>query len=170
MKWLRRVGFSLIAFGLVRWGLWKFSDSKDTWFFANDVPITLSNGSHYTTGAIKTNMSALYSIYIDADVPKGVGDDYPTDAEKKMACEIGVNNPKKDPCSDPPVWKFDWSLTSDGGTVQGNSDEIIGQGRVNSATGIFREIGEFKTEAGRTYKFNLQVLFDNRDPRITNPA
>jgi hypothetical protein len=169
MTWARKVGFFLIALGVVPWGLWKLSDSTRTWFFANDVPITLSKGSHYTTGVMKTNMSALYSIYINADSPKGIGDNQPTEAEKALACELGVNDPKKDPCPDPPVWKFHWTLTSDGGTVQGNSDEIIGQGRVNSATGIFREIGEFQTEAGRRYKFDLDVLFDNRDPRITNP-
>jgi hypothetical protein len=62
MKWIRRAGFFVIALGLVPWGLWTLFDSTRTWFLASDVPLTLSKGSHYTTGMVKTNMSALYSI------------------------------------------------------------------------------------------------------------
>jgi hypothetical protein len=58
MKWVRRAGFFLIALGLVPWGLWTLFDSKRTWSLANDVPITLSQGSHYTTGVVKTNTRA----------------------------------------------------------------------------------------------------------------
>jgi len=169
MKWARRVGFFLIALGLVPWGLWTRFYSTRSWSFANDVPITLSKGSHYTTSMVKANMSALYSIYIDADVPKGIDDFQPTQAEKELACQVGVNDPEKEPCPNLPVWKFRWTLTSEGGTLQGASDETIRQGRINSVTGISREIGEFQTVAGRRYKFDLDVLFDNRDPRITNP-
>jgi hypothetical protein len=169
MNRIRRAGFFLIALGLVPWGLWKLFDSTRTWSLANDVPITLSKESHYTTGMVKTNMSALYSIYIDADVPKGIDDFQPTEAEKELACQVGVNDREKEPCPNLPVWKFHWTLTSDGGTLQGNSDETIRQARINSVTGISREIGEFQTVAGRRYKFDLDVLFDNRDPRITNP-
>jgi hypothetical protein len=171
MKWVRRVGFFLLALGLVPWGLWTLFDSTRTWFLA-DVPITLSRGSHYTTSMVKTNMSALYSIYIDADVPKGIDDFQATEAEKELACQVGVsgvNDPEKEPCPNLPVWKFHWTLTSDGDTLQGDSDTTIRQGRINSVTGISREIGEFQTVAGRRYKFDLDVLFDNRDPRITNP-
>jgi hypothetical protein len=167
MKWVRRAGFFLIALGLVPWGLWTLFDSTRIWSLANDVPITLSKGSHYTTGMVKTNMSALYSIYIDADVPKGIDDFQPT--EKELACQVGVNDPEKEPCPNPPVWKFHWTLTSDRGTLQGDSDERIGQGRINSLTGLSREIGEFRTVAGGHYKFDLDVSFDNRDPRIQNP-
>ena len=168
-KWVRKVGFFLIALGLVPWGLWTLFDSTRDWSLANDVPITLSKGSHYTTSIVKTNMSALYSIYIDADVPKGTDDSQPTEAEKALACQVGVNDPEKEPCPNLPVWKFHWTLTSDGGTLQGDSDKTIRQGRINSVTGISREIGEFQTVAGHRYKFDLDVLFDNRDPRITNP-
>ncbi len=111
MTW-RRVGFVLVVLGLVPWGLWKLYDSSRTWFFANDVPITLSNGSHYSTGVIKANMSTLYDIYINTDVPRGIGSDQPTEAEKEMACQVGVNDPEKAPCSNPPVWKFTWTLTT----------------------------------------------------------
>jgi len=169
MKRVRTAGFFLIAVGFVAWGLWTLFDSTRTWSLANDVPITLSKGSHYTTGVVKTNMSGLYSIFIDADVPKGIDDFQPTEAEKELACQVGVNDPEKEPCPNLPVWKFHWTLTSDGGTLQRDSDETIRQGRINSVTGISREIGEFETVAGRRYKFDLDVLFDNRDPRITNP-
>jgi len=169
MKWVRRAGFFLIALGLVPWGLWTLFDSTRTWSLADDVPITLSKGSHYTTGIVKTNISALYSIYIDADVPKGIDDFQPTEAERELACHVGVNDHEKEPCPNLPLWKFHWKLTSDGGTLQGDSDETIRQGRINSVTGISREIGEFQTVAGRRYKFDLDILFDNRDPRITNP-
>jgi hypothetical protein len=172
MKLVRRAGFFFIALGLVPWSLWTLFDSTRTWSLADDVPITLSKGSHYTTGMVKTNMSALYSIYIDADVPKGIDDFQPTEAEKEVACQVGVSgttDPEKEPCPNLPAWKFHWTLTSYGGALQGDSDEEIGQGRINSVTGISREIGEFPTVAGRRYKFDLDVLFDNRDPRITNP-
>jgi hypothetical protein len=170
MNSVRRAGFFFIAFGLVPWGLWTLFDSTRTWSLANDVPITLSKGSHYTTGMVKTNMSALYSIYIDAGVQKGIDDFQPTEAEKELACQVGLNDSEKEPCPKPPVWKFHWTLTSDSGTLQGDSDERIGQGRINSVTGLSREIGEFQTVAGRRYKFDLDVSFDNRDPRIQNPC
>jgi len=102
MKWVRRVGFFLLALGLVPWGLWALFDSTRTWFLA-DVPITLSRGSHYTTSMVKTNMSALYSIYIDADVPKGIDDSQPTQAEKELACQVGANDPEKEPCPNPVI-------------------------------------------------------------------
>ena len=114
-------------------------------------------------------MSALYSIYISADSPKGIGDDQQAGAEKELACQVGVCDPKREPCLTPPLWKFHWALSSDGRTVQGDSDETIGVGRINSVTGIERELGEFRTEAGHRYKFDLDVLFDNRDVRIANP-
>jgi hypothetical protein len=169
MTRVTKLGFALVGLGLVPWGCWTVYDSTRTWFFANDVPITLSKGSHYTTGMIKANMSALYSIYIDADSPKGIGDDQPTETEKELACQIGVNDPTKNPCPNRPIWKFHWTLTSDGRTVQEDSDESLGQGRIYSHGSILREIGEFRTEAGRRYKFDLDVLFDNQDPRIVNP-
>jgi len=168
MTW-RRLGFALIALGLVPWGLWTLYDSSRTWFFANNVPIVLSNGSHYSTGAIKPNMSGLYNIYISADVPKGIGNDHPTEASKDIACQVGVNDPKKDPCPNPPVWKFKWTLTSDGKTIDQGSSQTTGGGWIGSVTGLNLNLGEFKTEAGHVYKFDLDVLFDNRDPRITNP-
>ena len=164
-----KVGFVLVAVGLVPWGCWTVYDSTRTWFLAKDVPISLSKGNHYSTGVVTTNMSALYSIYISADSPRGIGDDQQTGAEKELACQIGVYDPKREPCPTPPLRKFHWALSSDGRTVQGDSDETIGVGRINSVTGIERELGEFRTEAGHRYKFDLDVLFDNRDVRIANP-
>jgi hypothetical protein len=164
-----KVGFVLVAVGLVPWGCWTVYDSTRTWFLAKDVPISLSKGNHYSTGVVTTNMSALYSIYISADSPKGIGDDQQAGAEKELACQVGVCDPKREPCLTPPLWKFHWALSSDGRTVQGDSDETIGVGRINSVTGIERELGEFRTEAGHRYKFDLDVLFDNRDVRIANP-
>jgi hypothetical protein len=106
MTWVTKFGFVLVAVGLVPWGCWTVYDSTRTWFLAKDVPISLSNGSHYSTGVVKTNMSALYSIYVSADSPKGISDDQPTEAEKEFACQIGVNHPKREPCLTPPVWKL----------------------------------------------------------------
>jgi len=169
MTRVTKFGFVLVALGLVTWGCWTLYDSTRTWFLAKDIPISLSNGSHYSTGVVKTNESALYSIYISADSPQGIGDDQPTEAEKELACQIGISDPKKEPCPTPPLWKFRWALSSDGRTVQGDSDETIGVGRINSVTGIERELGEFRTEAEHRYKLDLDVLFDNRDARIVNP-
>lgn len=169
MTQARKWGFVLVVLGLVPWGLWTLYDSTRTWFFAKDVPISLSKGSHYSTGLVKVNMSALYSIYITTDGPKGIASDRPTEAEKQLACQVGLNDPKTNPCPNPPIWKVHWALSSDGRTVQGDSDQTIGQGWINPTTGIDREIGNFRTEAGRRYKFDLDVLFDNPDPRIVNP-
>ena len=169
MTRVTKFGFVLVAVGLVPWGCWTVYDSTRTWFLARDVPISLSKGNHYSTGVVTTNMSALYSIYISADSPKGIGDDQQTGAEKELACQIGAYDPTREPCPTPPLWKFHWALSSDGRTVQGDSDETIGVGRINTVTGIERELGEFRTEAGHRYKFDLDVLFDNRDMRIANP-
>jgi hypothetical protein len=92
-----------------------------------------------------------------------------TEPEKELACQVGVNDPEKEPCPNLPLWKFHWTLTSDGGTLQGDSDEATRQSRINSVTGISRETGEFQTVARRRLKFDLDVLFDNRDSRNTNP-
>ena len=167
MTW-RKTGFALIALGLVPWGLWTLLDSSRTWFFADNVPIVLSNGSHYSTGTIKPNMSTFYDIYINADVPKGIGGDQSTGALREIACQVGANNPEKDRCPNPPLWRFKWTLTNDGRTIDQGSSETT-RGWINSVTGITLNLGEFKTEAGHRYKFDLDMLFDNRDPRVTNP-
>lgn len=168
MTW-RRTGLILIALGLGPWGLWTLWDSSRTWFFAKDVPIVLSTGSHYSTGTIKTNMGTLYDVYVEADVPKGIGSDQPSETEQEMECQVGVNDPEKHPCPNPPIWRFKWVLSSGGNTIDEGSSKTAGGGWINSVTGLNLNLGQFKTDAGHRYQFDLDVLFDNRDPRITNP-
>lgn len=169
MNSMSMLGIALIVMAVVPWGWWTLRDSTRTWFFAKDVPISLSNGSHYSSGVVKTNMTALYSVYISANIQKGADAGPLIESDKSLACQIGINDPKVDPCPNPPEWKFQWTLSSSADVIKGNSDDTIGQGRIDSAARIDREIGEFRTEAGQRYKFDLDVMFDNRDARIVNP-
>lgn len=169
LTWVGRIGLLLLVIGLIPWASWTAWDSTRTWFLLKDMPVALSNGSHYGTALVKTNMNALYSIYIDADYSGPIDANQQSEAARKLACQIGADDPEREPCQAPPAWKFRWKVSSDGGTVQGNSDETIGQGYVSSAGNIEREIGAFRTKSGHSYKFDLEVLFDNHDTKIVNP-
>ncbi len=108
-------------------------------------------------------------VYVEADVPKGIGSDQPSETEQEMECQVGVNDPEKHPCPNPPIWRFKWVLSSGGNTIDEGSSKTAGGGWINSVTGLNLNLGQFKTDAGHRYQFDLDVLFDNRDPRITNP-
>lgn len=164
MTWVTKLGLVLIAVALIPWACWTAWDSTRTWFLVKDLPISLSNGSHYSTGWVTTNMGGWYSIYITADYPEPNDNSPRSEPERKLACQIGFNDPRKEPCPAPPLWKFHWTLLGDGSIVQGGSDETIGAGRTFPAGSIDREIGQFSTRAGHLYKFDLDVLFDN--PRL----
>ncbi|MGB6686578.1 MAG: hypothetical protein WBE76_01910 [Terracidiphilus sp.] len=169
MTHISKLGMLLMAIAFVSWGGWTIWDSTRTWFLVKDVPISLSNGNHYNSGVVKTNMDALYSIDISADYAKGIDANHQSEAARELACQIGLNDPKEAPCQAPPEWKFHWMLSSDKSTVQGDSDETIGEGRIGPAGSIDREIGTFKTKAGHRYKFDLEVLFNNQNTQIVNP-
>lgn len=169
MTWVAKLGLSLMVIALVPWVWWSAWDSTRTWFLLKDVPITLSKESHYGTGLITTNMDGLYSINISARYSGFIRANPQSAGTRDLACQIGVNDPQTEPCRTPPVWKFHWTLASDRSTVEGNSDETVGEGYISSTGDIEREIGTFRTKAGHRYKFDLTVLFDNHDARIANP-
>lgn len=162
------LGVALIFIAIVLWGGWTLWDRTRTWFFAKDVPISLSSGSHYRTGVVEVNMDALYSIYVTATL-KPIDGGHQSESEGKLVCRVGISDPALGHCQDPPEWRFRWTLTGDEGRVQGNSSETVGQGWISNAGDITREVGEFRTKAGYSYRFDLEVLFDNHDSRIVSP-
>jgi hypothetical protein len=68
-------------------------DKTRTWFFANDVPISLSSGSHYSTGVVKTNMAALYSIYVTSILEADA--DPQLESEGELACQNWHKGPPR---------------------------------------------------------------------------
>jgi hypothetical protein len=166
MSWASLVGVALIFIAIVLWGGWTLWDRTRTWFFAKDVPISLSSGSHYSTGVVKANMDALYSIYATSVLKPT---DHQLESETELACQIGISDPKVGHCKNPPEWEFRWTLTSDEGRVQGDSSETVGDGSIDLQGIITRNIGEFRTKAGHSYELALDVLFDNRNSRIVDP-
>jgi hypothetical protein len=166
LTWVSILGLVLVLIAVTSWGCWPLWDKTRTWFLANDVPISLSSGSHYSTGVVKTNMDALYSIYVISTLePLDAGRQSQSQAE--LACQIGISDPTH--CQSPPEWKFRWTLTSDEGRVQGDSSETVGEGWISSKGVITRDIGEFRTKAGHSYELGVDVLFDNRNSGIVDP-
>lgn len=161
-----KVGTLLIIIALLPWGCWKLWDGTRTWFFVRELPISLSEGSHYSTPVIRPNMDALYSVYISAHY---ASKEYANPrSDTALECQIGIK--RTELCPSEPVWRFRWELSDNGQTSHGDSREEIGTGwGIDSAGNFGREIGTFNAKAGHRYKFDLDVLFDNLDTNIVNP-
>lgn len=115
-----------------------------------DIPISLAQGTHFTTGKFYTNLAAQYEIEIEA---KGK---IPVDT---LSCLLG--NSMKSTCQVASVVRLDWVLSQDGILTRGKSDDFPDS--VSTAeyySEAFRTIGYFKTQKGQHYKLDFDVLAD----------
>jgi hypothetical protein len=129
-----------------------------TWCLVDEVPISLSQGSHYNTGELLVNLNARYGIKIYADNK--------FDPEK-MRCLLGTPFPSQR-CDTPVMLRARWVLSSDGKTVQGDSDGTVGFGG-SGTSGTNRLIGDFHSQKGQRYKLDVYVLSDTSSLNVTNP-
>jgi hypothetical protein len=126
----------------------------------DDVPISLSQGTHYSTGELPVNLNARYEIEIVAENK--------IDPEK-LQCMLGASFPKLR-CDTPVVLKVRWVLSSEGKTLQGDSDDTIGRGGGGPGPlGANRTIGDFHSQKGQSYKLDVYVLSDTGSLNVTNP-
>jgi hypothetical protein len=90
-----------------------------TWCLVDDVPISLSQGSHYSTGELPVNLNARYGIEIYADNK--------IDPEKLQCMLVGPSFPSHH-CDTPVLLRARWMLSSKGKTLQATSDDTVGFG------------------------------------------
>jgi hypothetical protein len=115
-----------------------------------DIPISLAQGTHFTTGKFYSNLNAQYTIEIDA---KGK---IPLD---RLSCLLG--NGIKSTCPVAPVVRLDWVLSQGGILTRGKSDDFLGSGSTAEFYGeAYRTIGYFKSQKGQHYKLDFDVLAD----------
>lgn len=115
-----------------------------------DIPISLAQGTHFTTGKFYTNLNAQYEIEIEA---KGK---IPLDT---LTCLLG--NGMKSTCPVASVVGIDWALSQDGILVRGTSDDFPDSvSRLEYYGEAFRTIGYFKAQKGQHYKLDFDVLAD----------
>ena len=61
-----RVGFAFIGAGLLPLACWTVWSLTRTWRLV-DMPVSLSQGSHFSTGEFASNLEAEYAIAIDSE-------------------------------------------------------------------------------------------------------
>jgi hypothetical protein len=152
-----RVGLALIAVGLVPLACWTVWSLTRTWRPV-DMPISLSQGSHFSTGEFASNLDAEFAIEIDSE------NKIPSD---ELGCLLG--NGMRSTCPSPSVVRVRWSLYSDGTVLQGTSDDTVGHGSSGPSGEASRTIGYFKARKGRRYKLDCDVLADGSRLAVTKP-
>jgi hypothetical protein len=148
-----RVGLVLIALGLVPLACWTVWFRTRTWGPV-DIPISLSQGSHFSTGEFAINLNGRYEIEIETT------NKIPLDI---LHCLLGNGMRSKQACSVPSVVNVHWTLSGNGTVIQGTSDNTKEYGGEVGATGeASRTIGIFRGQKGRRYKLDCDVLADGR--------
>jgi hypothetical protein len=153
----RRVGIALIAVGLTPLACWTVWSGTRTWRPV-DMPVSLSQGSHFSTSEFAINLNARYAIDIDSE------NKIPSD---DLGCLLG--NGMRSTCSSGSVVRVRWSLYSDGTVLQGTSDDTLGDGSSGPSGEASRTIGYFKARKGGRYKLDCDVLADGSRLAVTNP-
>ena len=152
------IGVAIVVANLTLLGSWTLWSKTRAWCLVDEVPISLSQGSHYSMGELPVNLNARYGIKIYADNK--------FDPEK-MRCLLGTPFPSQR-CDTPVMLRARWVLSSDGKTVQGDSDGTVGFGG-SGASGTNRLIGDFHSQKGQRYKLDVYVLSDTSSLNVTNP-
>jgi hypothetical protein len=144
-----KAGIAISLGGMLVLFCWTAWFKTRTWWPV-DIPISLAQGTHFTTGKFYTNLNAQYEIEIEA---KGT---IPLDT---LACLLGSG--VKSTCSVAPVVRLNWVLSQGGTLTSGKSDDFLGSGSTAECCGeAFRTIGYFKSQKGQRYKLDFDVLAD----------
>jgi hypothetical protein len=158
LKRTGRFGLTLIAVGVVTLACWTLWFCTRSWRPV-DIPVSLAQGSHFSTGEFSINLNAKYALEIDSE------NKISSDA---LGCLLG-NGIRLD-CSVPSVVRVRWVLLStDGTVVQGTSDDTMGDGGSGPSGEASRTIGYFRAQKGRRYKLAFEVLADGSALAVTNP-
>ena len=156
-----QVGLGLIVLGLVPLVCWAVWFRTRSWSPV-DIPVSLSQGSHFSTGEFAVNLDGRYEIEIEATnkvVPL-----------ETLECLLGNGLRSKQSCSVPSVLLVHWALSSDGTVIQGTSDETKEHGGEVAAAGTAsRTIGFFNAIKGKRYKLDCDVFADGSSLNVTNP-
>jgi hypothetical protein len=155
-------GLALVAGGAVLFGVWA------AWLATRtdrpvDVPISMAMG-HVRTREFKVNLNALYIIEIE--VQKKI----PFDT---LNCLLGLGTSATSSalqeCPErPSVVRTSWTLTSDGRTVASGSSDDDREGDWGNES-ISRILGSFRSEDGRRYVLDVNVLADGSSLVPGNP-
>jgi hypothetical protein len=153
------VGLTLIAIGVVPLVGWTVWFRTRTWCPV-DMPVSLAQGSHLSTPEFNINLTAQYAIDINSE------NKLPLDT---LECLLGSEFPPEK-CHIPSVVRVQWTLHGDGMAVQGKSDDTgSGYGGSGLSGEAFRTIGFFRSEKGRRYRLDIDVLADGSRLTVTNP-
>ncbi len=153
-----RIGLVFIAIGLMPLAAWTLWFQTRSWCPVN-MPVSLSEGSHFTTGVFTINLNAQYEITIESEnkIPL-----------EKLECLLGSRPAHT--CQVAPVIKIDWTLSGNGASIHGTSDDTAaGWGGSGPSGEAFRTIGLFSGKKGRQYKLDFDVRKDGSSLAITNP-
>jgi hypothetical protein len=150
-----RVGLALIGAGLLPLACWTVWSGTRTWHLV-DMPVSLSQGSHFSTGEFASNLDGKYAIDIDSENKIPFDD---------LECLLG----SRSTCPSPSVVRVRWSLYSDGTVLQGTSDDTVGHGASGPSGEASRTIGYFKARKGRRYRLDCDVLADGSRLAVTKP-
>jgi hypothetical protein len=149
LTWTVRIGMALMLLGIVTLACWSAWFRTRTWCPV-DIPISLAQGTHFTTGEFSLNLNGQYDIEIDA---KGK---IPLDT---LGCLLG--NGMKSTCPIPPVVRLNWAVSHDGIIIRGKSDDFQGSGSNLEFYGeAYRTVGYFNGQKGQRYKVDVDVLAD----------
>lgn len=96
IKLVRWTGLVLLVGSLILLTGWTVWDDTRTWDLARDTPISLAEGSHFSTGVSRVNMSARYGIVIY--VSDAVVDQFDT-LHDQLECQMGVYSWPQGPTS-----------------------------------------------------------------------
>jgi hypothetical protein len=125
-----------------------------------DVPISLSEGTHFSAGEFTANMNRRYSIEINAVVK-----DRTDSSSEKLPCPFGSQFTSMGVCQIAPELNAHWVLSSEGETVQGDFRERVQVGMYAWSTMMAR----FDCKRGKHYKLDVYVLSDSNSLNVTNP-
>jgi hypothetical protein len=126
----------------------------------DDVPISLSQGTHYSTGELPVNLNARYGIliYMENNIPS-----------EKLQCTTPGISEMSQLCKTPYALSIRWTVFGAGKTVQGNSDKTVEFSGFPGTQGTDSYIGEFRGQRGQHYRLDIDVLSDTGSLNVTNP-
>jgi hypothetical protein len=153
-----RNGLSLILLGMIPLSCWMAWFYTRTWVL-QDVPISLSEGTHFSTGEFAANMNRRYSIQIMDEVNSSDEDPH------MLPCPFGSRSKSEEKCQIGPELNMHWVLSSEGDIVQHDFREQVQVGRY-----VWSEIiGDFDSKRSKHYKLDIDVLSDSGSLNVTNP-
>lgn len=156
MPRIRLYGGILIVFPLLLWAAWSVWQATRTWCLVTNMPISLVQGSRFSTPVFSSNLKSQFAIEVSTDAKN---------LANKMAfsdrCSFGIQDFPR--CTTLPALRLHWVLSRYGTPIrEGDSDELIGYGDIEGSD-VVRDIGFFRRLRGGGYRIDLNVIrSDNR--------